>query len=102
MERDLDDEMKTDQGAIENQEQVDGLEVPDPDITSSVLSTVDNTNKNEFEHACLYEAVRLLDAQSICQSTDDRVPDHKYKIRGLPGPKLQADHIWAIWFILSR
>ena len=82
----IDDEMKTDQGAREVQEQVeDGEEVLDPDNTSSVLSTVLNTINNEFEHECLDEAVRLLNAHPIRQSIDDRVPGHKYSIPGLPG-----------------
>jgi len=80
-------EKKTDKGAIEVQKQVDGKEVLNPDNTSSVLNTVLNTINNEFEHECLEEAVRLLNAHPICQSIDERVPGHKYSISGLPGTK---------------
>jgi len=59
----IEEEMKTDQGSREVQEQLeDGEEVLDPDNTSSVLSTVLNTINNEFEHECLDEAVTLLNA----------------------------------------
>src|SRR5882757_6901773 len=99
----IEDETKTDQGSSEVQEQVeDGEEVLDPDNTSSVLSTVLNTINNEFEHECLDEAVRLLNAHPIRQSTDDRVAGHKYSIPGLPGTKLLAHQVWAIWFIVRR
>jgi len=56
----------------------DGEAVLDPDNTSSVLRTVFNTINNEFERKYLDEAVRLLNAHLIRQSTDDRVPGHKY------------------------
>jgi len=93
--------MKTNQGSREVQEQVeDGEAVLNPDNTSSVLSTVLNTINNEFEHKCLDEAVRLLNAHPIRQSTDDRVPGHKYSIPGLPGTKFLARQVWAIWFIV--
>ena len=99
----IEDEKKADQSAREVQEQVeDGEEVLDPDNTSSVLSTVLNTINNEFEHECLNEAVRLLNAHPIRQSTDDRVPGHKYSIPGLPGTKFLAHQVWAIWFIVRR
>jgi len=99
----IEDEMKTDQSAREVQEQVeDGNEVLDPDITSSVLSTVLNTINNEFEHECLDEAVRLLNANPIRQSPDDRVPGHKYSIPGLPETMFLAHQVWAIWFIVRR
>jgi hypothetical protein len=82
----IEDEMKTDQGAREVQEQVeDGDEVLDPENTSSVMRTVPSTINNEFEHECPNEVVRLLNAHRIHQSTDDRVPCHKYPIPGLPG-----------------
>jgi len=80
----------------------DGEEVLDPENTSSVLSTLLNTINNEFEHECLHEAVRLLNAHPICQSADDRVPGHKYSIPGLPGTKFLAYQVWAIWFIVRR
>jgi hypothetical protein len=63
-----------------------------------VLSTINN----EFEHECLAEAVRLLNAHTICQSTDDRVPSQKYSIPGLPGTKFLAHQVSPIWFIVSR
>jgi len=99
----IEDEKKTDQGSREDQEQVeDGEEVLDPDNTSSVLSTVLNTINIKFEHECLDEAVRLLNAHRIRQSTDDRVPGHKYSIPGLPGTKFLAHQVWATWFIVRR
>jgi len=99
----IDDEMKTDQGTREVQEQVeDGEEDLDPENTSSVLNTVLNTIIIKFEHDCLDEAVRLLDAHPIRQSIDDQVPGHKYSIPGLPGMKFLAHQVWAIWFIVRR
>jgi len=99
----IEDEKKTDQGAWEVREQVeDGEEVLDPENTSSVLSTVLNTINNEFEHECLDEAVRLLNAHPIRQSAADRVPGHKYSIPGLPGTKFLAHQVWTIWFIVRR
>jgi len=64
---------------------VDGEEDLDPENTSLVLNAVLNTINNEFEHECLEEAVRLLNAHPIRQSIDGRVPGHKYSISGLPG-----------------
>jgi len=99
----IEDEKRTDQGAREVQEQVeDGEEVLNPDNASSVLSTVLNTINNEFEHQCFDAAVRLLNVHPIRQSTDDRVPGHKYSIPGLPGTKFLAHQVWAIWFIVRR
>jgi len=49
----IENEKKTDQGARGIQVQVEGKEVLDPDNTSSELTTVLNTTKNEFEHECL-------------------------------------------------
>jgi hypothetical protein len=99
----IEDEKKTDQGSRQVQEQVEaGEEVLDPDNTSSVLGTVLNTINNQFEHEDLNEAVRLLNAHPIRQSTDDRVPGHKYSIPGLPGTKFLAHQVWAIWFIVRR
>jgi len=80
----------------------DGKEVLDPDNSISVLSTILNTINNEFEHKCLYEAVRLPNAHPICQSTEDHVPGHKYSIPGLPGSKFLAHQVWAIWCIVRR
>jgi hypothetical protein len=84
------------------QEQADGVEDLDPDNTCSVLNTVLNTINNEFEHQCHDEAVRLLNAQPICQSTDERVPGHKYSIPSLPGTKFLAHQVCAIRFIVRR
>jgi len=65
-----------------------------------VRNTVLNTINNQFEHECLEEAVRLLNAHPIHQSIDDRVPGHKYSIPGLPGTKFLACQVWPIWFIV--
>jgi hypothetical protein len=99
----IEDEKNSDKDASEVREQVeDGEEVLDPANTSSVLNTVLSTINNEFEPKCLDEAVRLLYAHSICQSTYDRVPGHKYSIPGLPGTKFLAHQVWAIWLIMRR
>jgi len=99
----LEDQKNTDKGAREVKEQVeDGEEVINPANTSSVLNTVLGTINNKFEHECLLEAVRLLNAHPIRQSTDDRVPGHKYSIPGLPRTKFLAHKVWAIWFIVRR
>jgi hypothetical protein len=81
---------------------VDGEEDLDPENTNSVLNTVVNTINNQFEHECLEEAVRLLNAHPIHQSIDDCVPGHKYSIPGLSGTQLLAHQVWAIWFIVRR
>jgi len=78
----------------------DGGEVLDPENTSSVFSTLLNTINNECEHECLDEAVRLLNAHSIRQLADDRVPGHKYSISGLLGPEYLTYQVRAIWFIV--
>jgi len=96
------DEIKSDQGASEIKDQVDGNEVLDPDNTGSVLSTVLNTINNVFDYECLDEAVALLNTHPIRQSTDDRVQGHKYSIPGLPGTNLLAHQAWAILFIVWR
>jgi len=99
----IDDEMKTDQGAREVQEQVeDGEEDLNPENTRLVRNTVLNTINNAFEHQCLHEAVRLLNAHPIRRSIDNRVPGHKYSIPGLPRTKFLAHQLWAIWFIVRR
>jgi len=99
----IEDEKNTDKGAREVQEQVeDGEEVLDPANTSSVLNKVLNTINNQFEHRCLNEAFRPLNAHPIRHSTDDRVPGHKYSIPGLPGTKFLVHQVWAIWFIVRR
>jgi hypothetical protein len=93
----IQDEKNTDKDAREVQEQLeDGEEVLDPANTSSVLNTVLSTINNKFEHECLDEAVRLLNAHSIRQSTDDQDPGNKYSIPGLPGTKFLAHLVCAI------
>ena len=72
---------------------MDGDEVLDPHNTSSILSTVLNTINNKFEHECLDDAVRMLNVHLICQSTDDRLPGHKYSIPGLPGTRFLAHQV---------
>jgi len=99
----IEDEKNTDKSAREIQEQVeDGEEVLAPENTSAVLNTVLNTINNKFEHECLDEAVRLLNARPIPQSPDDRVPGCKYSIPGLPGTKFLTQQVWGIWFIVRR
>jgi len=99
----IEDEKNTDKSAREVQEQVeDGEEVLDPENSISVLNMILNTINNEFEHECLDEAVRLLNARPIRQSPDASVPGRKYSIPGLPGTKFLAHQVWAIWFIVSR
>jgi hypothetical protein len=68
----------SDKCARKGQNQVNGEEALNPDNTSSVLNTVLNTINNEFEQECLDESETLLNADAIHQSTDDRVPGHKY------------------------
>jgi len=99
----IEDEKNTDKSAREVQEQLeDGEKVLDPENTSSVMNMVLSTMNNKFEHECLDEAVRLLNARLIRQSPDDRVPGRKYSIPGLPGTKVLAHQVWAIWFIVRR
>ena len=57
--------------------QVDSEEDLYPENTNSVMNTVLNTINNKFEHKCLDEAVRLLNAYPIPQSIDDPVPGPK-------------------------
>jgi len=90
----IEDEKNTDKGVREVQEQVqDDEEVLDPANTGSVLKRVLSTINNEFEHECLDEAVRLLNAHPIRQSTDDVVPGHMYSIEGLPGTMFLAHQV---------
>jgi len=87
----IEDEKNTDKSEREVQEQLeDGEDVLDTENTGSVLNTGLNMINNEFEHECLDEAFRLLNAHPICQSTDDRVPGCQYSIPGLPGTKFSA------------
>jgi hypothetical protein len=81
---------------------MDGEEVFESDNNSSVLKTVLNTFNNEFEHESLDVTVRLRKSTPICQSTDDRIPGHKYSIPCLCGTKFLAHHVRAIWFIVGR
>ena len=80
----------------------DGEDILDPANMSSVLNKVLWTINIEFEHECLDEAVRLLNAHPIRQSTDVRVPRHKYSIPGLPGTHFLVHHVRAFWFIMKR
>jgi len=98
----IEDNMKTDHGTRVVQEQVDDEGDLDPDNTSSVINTLLSTITNEFEHECLDAAVRLLNANPIRQSTDDRVPGHIYSIPGLPGTKFLAHQVCAIHVIVRR
>jgi len=99
----IEEEKITDTGARDVQKQVeDGEEVRNQANTSSVLNTVLSTIKDEFEHKCLDEAVRLLNANPIRQSTDGCVPNPKYSIPGLPGTNFLVDQVWAPWFIVWR
>jgi hypothetical protein len=81
---------------------VDNEEVLDPDNASSVLNTVLNTINNKFQPACHDEAVRLLNAHPIHQSTEDCVPCQKYSFPGLPGTKILVHQVSAVWFIVIR
>jgi len=98
----IEDEMKTNQGSRAVEKQLDGEEVRNPDNTGSVLSTVLNTTNNKFEHECLHEVVRLLNAHSNRQSTHDCVPGHKYSIPGLPSTMFLAHQVSATWFSVRR
>jgi len=99
----IEDNLKTDKGAREIQQQVeDGEEVLDPANTSTVMYPVLSTINNQFEHECLDQSVRLLNAHPIRQSTNDLVPGHKNAIPGLLRAKILAHHVWAIWVIVRR
>jgi len=98
----IEDENKTNLGAREVQQQVDGEEVLNSDNSIPVLTTVLNTINNKFEPECLDEVVRLLHAHSIRQSTEVRVPVYKYSIPGLSGTRLGEQQVWAISFIMRR
>ena len=81
---------------------MDGDKELDPENTRSVVNTVLDTINNAFEHECLADPVRLLNAHPIGQSIDDHVPGHNYSIPGLPGTKFLAYHLWGIRFIVRR
>jgi hypothetical protein len=99
----IEDGKNAEKSTREVQEPVeDGEEVLDQENTCAVLKTVGNPINNEFEHQCLDETVRLLNAHPIRQSPDDRVPGCKYSIPGLPGTKFLAHQVCAIWFIMRR
>jgi len=86
-----------------DQEQVEnGEKVRDPDYHSSALNTVLHPLNNEFEHKCVAEEVRLLNACLIRQLKADRVTGNMYSIPGLPRTKILAHQGWAIWFIVRR
>jgi hypothetical protein len=44
----------------------------------------------------------LLISHPIPQSTDHRIPGHKYSMPGPPGTKFLAHQVLAIWFIVRR
>jgi len=98
----IENTMKTDQGARDVLEPVDGEEVLDQDNSSSVLSTVLNTINNKYQPFFLDEAVRLLNNHRVHQSTDDHVPGQKYLISGLPGTVILAHLVWTWLFIVRR
>jgi hypothetical protein len=80
----------------------DGEKVLDPENTSSILNTVINTINNKFEHECIEEAVRLLNARPIRLSPYDRIGGCQYSVPGLSGSKFLAQQIWAIRFVMRR
>jgi hypothetical protein len=80
----------------------DGEEDLNPPNTSSVLCMVPSAITNEFEQECRDEAVRLLNAYPICQSTDNWIPGHKHSIPGLPGTKFLVHQVGAICLIIRR
>jgi len=99
----IEDEKNTAKGAREVQGEVeDGEEVLDPANASWALNIVLSTINVEFEHQCLDERARLLNAHPVCLSTDDRVPGHKYSIPGPPGTQVLAHQVWAIQIIVRR
>jgi len=61
----IENEKMTGKSARDVQEQVDGKEDLNPENTSSELNTALNTINNQFEHGCLHEAVKLLNAHLI-------------------------------------
>jgi PIN domain nuclease of toxin-antitoxin system len=78
----IEENTNTGRSTWEVQDQVeDGEEVLDPENSSSVLNMFLNTINSKFEHECLDEEVRLLNACPIHQSPGDRVPAHKYSIQ---------------------
>jgi hypothetical protein len=80
----------------------DGEEVLDRENTGSLLNLVVNTINNEFEHECIEEAVRLLNARPIRLSPYDRIGGCQYSVPGLFGSKFLAQQIWAIRFVMRR
>jgi len=64
----IEDKKIIDTGGREVQEEVeDGEEILNPENANSVLNAVLNTINNEFEHYCIGEVVRLLNAHPIPQ-----------------------------------
>jgi hypothetical protein len=99
----IEDEKKAVKCEWEVQEDVENDEVVlNPAHTSSVQNPVLNSIDTEFEHECLDEAARLLNAHQIHQSTDDCIPGNKYSLQGLSGIKFLARQVWAIRFIVRR
>jgi len=99
----IEDEKNTVKGARELQEQVkDDEEVLDPANTSSVWNSDLSTINHKLEHECLDEAVRLLNAHPIRQSTDDCVPGHKYSIPALPRTTFLVHQVCVIRSIVRR
>jgi hypothetical protein len=97
------DENNTEKDARDVQEQVeDGEEVLDQANPSSVLNKVLSTINNEFEHDSLDQEVRLLNAYSIGQSIDNRVPSYKYSIPGQARIPFLAHKVSTIWFIVRK
>jgi hypothetical protein len=62
----IEDQKKFEQGAREVQKHVDDKEDLDPGNTSSELNPVFNTINNKFEHECIEEVLRLLNAHPTC------------------------------------
>jgi hypothetical protein len=98
----IEEEQKTDQGARDVQEQMDGEEVLYPDHRSSLLGTVLHSINNVSEHQCHDVAVGRPNAYCIRKSTDDCIPRHKYSIPGLPRIQFLVHQVWAIWFTVRR
>jgi len=99
----VEDKMNTHTGARKVHKQVeDAEEVLNPDTSSSVTNSVLNVTNDKLVHECLDEAVRLLNAHPIRQSTEDQVSYHNYLIPGLAGTKFLVYQVWATLLIVSR
>src|SRR5258708_7060497 len=93
----IEDQMKFEQGAREVQKHMDDKHDLESGNTSSELNRVFTTINNKFEHKCIEEVVRLLNAYLICQSIHDHVPGQMYSIPDLPGLKSLVPQDWAMW-----